>query len=37
MNVEAAQEALSIGIEGDHLVIRIGVDCLCNITEMSDT
>ena len=37
MNVQPAQEALSIGIEGDHLVIRIGVDCLCNITEMADT
>lgn len=35
--VDRTQESLSIAVEGDHLVIRIGVDCLCNITEMSDT
>ncbi|WP_433588238.1 hypothetical protein [Pseudomonas koreensis] len=37
VQISKTQDALSIGIEGDHLVIRIGVDCLCNITEMSDT
>jgi hypothetical protein len=34
---EPSQEALSVSIEGDHLVIRIGIDCLCNITEMAVT
>ncbi|WP_286974969.1 hypothetical protein [Pseudomonas sp.] len=37
MNAEPAQDALTISVEGDHLVIRIGVDHLCDITEMADT
>ncbi|SEI17067.1 hypothetical protein [Pseudomonas asplenii] len=37
IQISPSQDALSIGVEGDHLVIRIGVDCLCNITETADT
>lgn len=37
MSVEPAKEPLSIGIEDDRLVIRIGVECLCRSIEMADT
>ena len=37
IQISKTQDALAIAIEGDHLVIRIGVDCICNITEMADT
>ncbi|NWD49052.1 hypothetical protein [Pseudomonas gingeri] len=37
IQISPSQDALTIAVEGDHLVIRIGVDCLCNITETSDT
>lgn len=37
MNVEPAQETLSIAIEGDQLVIRVGVECLLNAIPLADT
>ena len=37
VQMSKTQDALEIAIEGDHLVIRIGIDHLCNITETADT
>lgn len=37
MNVEPAQETLSITIEGDQLVVRVGVKCLLNAIPLADT
>ncbi|MGH8351582.1 MAG: hypothetical protein ACRES5_34290 [Pseudomonas sp.] len=37
MNVEPTQETLSIAIECDQLVIRVGIECLLNALPLADT
>lgn len=37
MNVEPSQQTLVIAIEGDQLVIRVGVDCLLQAIPLADT
>lgn len=35
--IEKSQETLSIAIEDDQLVIRVGVECLLNAIPLADT
>jgi len=37
MKEEPSQDLLSVGIEGDHLVIRIGIECLTSAIPLADT
>jgi hypothetical protein len=37
MKAEPSKDLLSVGIEGEHLVIRIGVACLTSTIPLADT